>query len=520
MDRKKFIRYLSGGICIACLTVHTGTVMKLEALAKTVTSDADKDQMTGRQFYEQPDGKRVTSDSDRSELQGKFYYEAPDNSVKNDIWQQIEQTQAEQTKQGWVKEDQAWRYYENGAYITGAKHIEGEIYYFNPNNGNMTQSDFYELENGTFYFDDKGHRVTGWQEISQNGSKQWYWFDNVGIMMKGWRDIDAVRYYFKSDGAMAANEFLTIEGYKFHFAADGHVELGWQLYSEEGRSSWYYFRNGDDHRNAALEGWVNGIEGDSHKYFFWTDGYATKEGYARPTGALALGDPYEGIYQNGVLKYIADKDGHLMTNCEIDVDGGQYRCDGDGNVQSLQPELNDAATYIRQNDNVKCTVASAAMMIKRKALLDNNTNWGKVTLDKAVSNLWTSGGLVWNGTYNFDGVRYSITSDDSSIKNSNYGNQKAGEVRYQHIQNMLAQHPEGVVAYFYDSGNQNKQHAVLVTAIKDGVIYCLDPASGKNEAVPLASVGTYNGSFGLSDQGAILRLDNTSDGRMFLWYIR
>lgn len=84
---------------------------------------------------------------------------------------------------------------------------------------------------------------------------------------------------------------------------------------------------------------------------------------------------------------------------------------------------------------------------------------------------------------------------------------------------MLSRHPEGVVAYFYDFNNGNKQHAVLVTKItEDGTIYCLDPASGSPQAIPIKEVQTYK-NWGLNDQDAILRLDGTGDGRMFLWYI-
>ena len=191
-----------------------------------------------------------------------------------------------------------------------------------------------------------------------------------------------------------------------------------------------------------------------------------------------------------------------------------------GNASDSGSGLNDAATYIRQDDSVSCTVSSVAMMIKRKALLDNNSNWGKVTLRKAKSAFWGSGGMAHSGTYDSDGVRYRVGSDDP-IKNSVYGAQSAGEKRYQHIADMLSNHPEGIVAYFYDYGVNSKQHAVLVTAVKDGTIYCLDPASGEGKSIPLASVSTFRSSrhFGLTSQDAILRLDNTRDGRMYLWYI-
>lgn len=137
--------------------------------------------------------------------------------------------------------------------------------------------------------------------------------------------------------------------------------------------------------------------------------------------------------------------------------------------------INDSSVFIKQSKSGRCTIASAVMLMRRKAILDGNQYWDSITENSAYSAAW-SGGLNW--TFTFAGM----TLDTSTIEGS-VADKKAK------IISMLESHPEGVVIYSY--GNGLKTHAVLALdydAAAD-IIYCADPAGGMPYGrIPLTSV--------------------------------
>ena len=175
---------------------------------------------------------------------------------------------------------------------------------------------------------------------------------------------------------------------------------------------------------------------------------------------------------------------------------------GTGNISSI---------YQHQETHTDCTVTSVLMMLRSKAVYDGG-DWGSMTLSGLKSKYWSSSGMAWSGSYG----GYSFSSDSSSIKNNSAGG-AAAQLRYDHLVNALSMHPEGVVLYIYDTGNSRKAHAVFVTRVQNGVIYCLDPY-GDSREIPLANSITFNQNFGYYDQDSILRGDNTVDYRSFLWW--
>ncbi len=171
-------------------------------------------------------------------------------------------------KNGWVWEDNAWRYYENDAMVTGFKWIDGQL------------------------------------------------------------------YCFEDNGFMIHDCFREIAGNKYHFN-ENWADRGWQTLTENGETSWYYFSMEDAH---AMKGYVNGIEGDGFKYFFWQEGFTDQNGKAYPAGALAQGTDGADLWvcQNGNPLYVADKDGRLYVNVEKELNGIRYNTDGNGNVASVK----------------------------------------------------------------------------------------------------------------------------------------------------------------------------------------
>ena len=194
---------------------------------------------------------------------------------------------------------------------------------------------------------------------------------------------------------------------------------------------------------------------------------------------------------------------------EFEVVSGQGQNTGSNYQQTGYGDV--SAIYQHQETNTDCTVTAVLMMLRSKALREGR-DLSELTLSGLKSKYFGASGMAWSGSYE----GYSFTSDDVSIKNNSVGI-NVGQVRYDYLISALSRHPEGVVLYLYDAANSSKAHAVFVSGIENGTIYCLDPY-GPSYEIPLANSPTFNSNFGLYDQNSILCLDNTADGRSFLWW--
>lgn len=119
-------------------------------------------------------------------------------------------------------------------------------------------------------------------------------------------------------------------------------------------------------------------------------------------------------------------------------------------------DINQDIMFFKQNTSSTCTLASAAMLVRRAALLNGNSNWTEVTENNLKSTAWTSGGL--RNSFSYAGINVSSARIYSN--------------RTQTMINLLSQHPEGIVIYDF-----NKPHAILLTDYTDGIFYCVDPSS-------------------------------------------
>lgn len=155
---------------------------------------------------------------------------------------------------------------------------------------------------------------------------------------------------------------------------------------------------------------------------------------------------------------------------------------------ALAVDLNvDAGFYFKQSRGGTCTLASAAMMLRRRAYLDGIDNWVDVTENGIKSTAW-SGGLSHSFTYNDMHVGYATLPSGTAAKT-------------QALIQILAEHPEGIVLY-----DRTKPHAVILTDYTDGVFYCSDPSNGvASGRVPLSSAS-------ISISGASCYWYITSDG--------
>ncbi|MEH7052604.1 S-layer protein [Bacillus pseudomycoides] len=131
---------------------------------------------------------------------------------------QIKATILLDNKQGWVKEDGKWTYYQkNGQRATDFQLIDGKRYYF-----------------GT-----DGFMQTGW---IQKGSQKLY-FSPSGVMQTGVQYIDGKMYYFNEFGWLT-NGLHTIEGKPYYFDDSHEKKSGWMKHEYD----WYLL-----HPSGALQ---------------------------------------------------------------------------------------------------------------------------------------------------------------------------------------------------------------------------------------------------------------------------
>ena len=90
--------------------------------------------------------------------------------------------------------------------------------------------------------------------------------------------------------------------------------------------------------------------------------------------------------------------------------------------------------YFKQSRGGTCTLASAAMMLRRRAYFDGRTDWVDVTENSVRSTAW-SNGLAHSFTYREMQVAYA------TLPSNNQGKDPADSIQ------LLAQHPEGIVLY-------------------------------------------------------------------------
>ena len=101
---------------------------------------------------------------------------------------------------------------------------------------------------------------------------------------------------------------------------------------------------------------------------------------------------------------------------------------------ALAVDLNvDVGFYFKQSRGGTCTLASAAMMLRRRAYLDGMDSWVDVTENGIKSTAW-SGGLSHSFTYNDMHVGYATLPSGKAAKT-------------EALVSILAEHPEGIVLY-------------------------------------------------------------------------
>ena len=245
-------------------------------------------------------------------------------------------------RSGWALVNGEWRYYRDGAAVSGWLRAGSNWYYLDPSTKSMRtgwvsvdgrwyffdasgamRTGWIENASSWYYFDGSGAMATGW--LNLNGT--WYYLDpSSGAMRSGWIDVGGHRYYLYDSGAMATG-WLSLAGAWYHLDGSGALQTGWISLG----GAWYYLNpsggamatgwlqdNGTwyflDGSGAMATGWryVNGSW-----YWFWGSGAMQGPGWARVNGAwyyfLGYGGMATGWVNDGGTWYYLNDSGSMHT---------------------------------------------------------------------------------------------------------------------------------------------------------------------------------------------------------------
>ena len=151
-------------------------------------------------------------------------------------------------KDGWVLEENIWRFYENNAPVLNWKKIHGKWYYFNKDgimlsdtifDGYILTSSGAMVDSGWSKLQDKWYFANAYGKISQQKWEKiggvWYYFDQDGVMLSNTIFDD---YLFTNSGAMAESSWVKQDGQWYYALASGKlIKNKWDKIS----GTWYYF---------------------------------------------------------------------------------------------------------------------------------------------------------------------------------------------------------------------------------------------------------------------------------------
>ena len=127
-------------------------------------------------------------------------------------------------------------------------------------------------------------------------------------------------------------------------------------------------------------------------------------------------------------------------------------------LAATQAQLDDPAVFLKEQGRGTCTLVSAAMMLRRAALLRGDADWAEITEASCRSGFWIGG----------RGLPNQFSFRELQVERQRL---PGGQANRQVLIDALAAHPEGVVLHA-----SRVPHGVLLTHYADGVFYCADPS--------------------------------------------
>ena len=264
-----------------------------------------------------------------------------------------EETKAPEVKKnGWVFEENIWRFYEANKPALNWKKIHGKWYYFDKN-GTMLDNTIFD----GYILTSSGAMVdSGWGKIKD----KWYYANPSGrIVKKDWKKVSGVWYYFDKDGIMLSNTIFN--GYLFTnsgaMAESAWVKQDGKWYYAQASGSliknkwdkiggvWYYFNKDATMASNQWQGsyylkasgamaereWI--FDNNYNSWFYLKSGgvYAAREWigsyYLKSGGYMAKSEWIDDSYYNA--RYYVDENGVYVTGTrKINGKAHQFQSNG------------------------------------------------------------------------------------------------------------------------------------------------------------------------------------------------
>ena len=259
---------------------------------------------------------------------------------------------AETKKNGWIEEENQWRFYENNKPVTKWKQIQGKWYYFDKDGNRLSNTTFdgYAFDNdgvmasgGWIKLTDKWYYSNSSGKISQEKwekiGNSWYYFDKNGIMLS---NTIFNGYLFSDSGAMATNSWVKINEQWYYAQASGKpTQLKWENIG----NTWYFFNADGSMASNQWKGnyflktsgamaekeWIFDKKYNSWFYLKSSGTYAAREWigsyYLKSGGYMAKSEWIDDSYYNA--RYYVDENGIYVTGTrKIDGKAQQFQSNG------------------------------------------------------------------------------------------------------------------------------------------------------------------------------------------------
>ena len=222
---------MAGIVKTSVLADESQATNKFQATEETIVTDVVKD-------------KEEQKKTDTESHQTTEKIETPPTSNQSSTEAIVDDVH----QNGWQKDNNNWRYYEDNKPVLNWKQIAGVWYYFNQDgimlsntiykdyllnkSGALAESSWVKLAEQWYYADEKG-KVTRDKWVKIAGV--WYRFDQKGSMLN---NTIYKEYLFSASGALAESSWVKISDKWYYGNQEGKISRD-KL--EKVKDSWYYF---------------------------------------------------------------------------------------------------------------------------------------------------------------------------------------------------------------------------------------------------------------------------------------
>ena len=340
---------LASAITLTYLGFATNPALAEESKVQTTTVETTQENTrTDKVEKKEPSTKETAHSTDASSS-------VPTTSTTNPSEtpaKKEEDKAPEVKKEGWVLEENHWRFFENNAPVLNWKKIQGKCYYFNKDgimlndtifDGYILTSSGAMVDYGWSKLQDKWYYANAYGKISQQKWEKiggvWYYFDQDGVMLSN-TIFDG--YLFTNSGAMAENSWVKQDGQWYYALASGKlIKNKWDKISD----TWYYFNKDaimasnqwqgsyylKDSGAMAEKEWI--FDKNYNSWFYLKSGgvYAAREWigsyYLKVGGYMAKSEWIDDSYYNA--RYYVDENGVYVTGTrKIDGTAHQFQSNG------------------------------------------------------------------------------------------------------------------------------------------------------------------------------------------------